>query len=66
MTTPRNQPIFDSKVKTFSKFLWGDLFYNEETRQFTKLANGLPRSFVQFVLEPWYKIITVSVSEEKA
>lgn len=26
----------------------------------------MPRSFVQFILEPFYKIISVSISEEKS
>lgn len=52
----------------FAKFLWGDLFYNEEKRKFERSgAMGRnPRSFVHFILEPFYKVISVSISEEKA
>jgi len=51
----------------FARFLWGDLFYNEEKRKFERSsAQGLlPRSFVHFVLEPFYKVIAVSMSEER-
>jgi U5 small nuclear ribonucleoprotein component len=55
----------------FAKFLWGELYYDEVTRKFKRKAIGeggaeLPRSFVHFVLEPFYKIMAVSISEEKA
>ena len=31
-----------------------------------KSDGGLPRSFIYFILEPFYKIISVTISEEKA
>ena len=50
----------------FSKFLWGDIFYNEETRKFSRKSQGmLPRSFVHFILEPFYKIVSHTISQEK-
>lgn len=51
----------------FARFLWGDLFYNEEKRKFERSsAQGLhARSFVHFLLEPFYKVIAVSMSEER-
>lgn len=50
----------------FSKFLWGDIFYNEETRKFGRSSSGgLPRSFVHFILEPFYKLFTATISNEK-
>lgn len=53
---------------TFQKFLWGDIFYNEETRKFTRKSEGgaLPRSFVHFILEPFYKLVSCTISNEKA
>lgn len=51
----------------FQKFLWGDIFYNEETRKFgRKSEGGLPRSFAHFILEPFYKIVSNTISNEKA
>lgn len=51
----------------FQKFLWGDIFYNEETRKFSrKNEGGLPRTFVHFILEPFYKIVSATISNEKA
>jgi U5 small nuclear ribonucleoprotein component len=55
----------------FAKFLWGELYYDENTRKFKRksISDGgaeLPRSFVHFVLEPFYKIMAISISEEKA
>jgi len=62
----RNQASIDPEK--FARFLWGDLFYNEELRKFERSStNGrYPRSFVHFVLEPFYKVIAVSISEEKS
>ncbi len=42
----------------FARRLWGDLYYHAETRTFRKKPpeRGGERSFVQFILEPLYKI----------
>ena len=46
--------------------MWGDLYYNEERRKFERTSSGgNPRSFVHFVLEPFYKVVAVSISEER-
>jgi 116 kDa U5 small nuclear ribonucleoprotein component len=51
---------------SFQKFLWGDLYYNEDTRKFSRTAEGgLPRSFVHFILEPFYKLVSCAISNEK-
>lgn len=41
----------------FSKVLWGDIYLNSE-RKFVKQAPapGAARTFVQFILQPLYKI----------
>jgi U5 small nuclear ribonucleoprotein component len=51
----------------FSRFLWGDLFYNEASRKFERngQSGALPRSFVHFILEPFYKIVSAAISQEK-
>lgn len=51
----------------FARRLWGDVFFDEETRTFkTREKGGIgKRTFVEFVLEPLYKIISVAVGEEK-
>jgi U5 small nuclear ribonucleoprotein component len=56
---------FDGKV--FAKCLWGDLYFNEESGRFQKNAPDAdqPRSFVQFILEPLYKIFAHALGEEK-
>ena len=38
--------------------LWGDIYFNAKTRRFTKKSphGSAQRSFVEFVLEPLYKI----------
>lgn len=47
--------------------LWGDWYFDEEGRRFTSdkaAAGGAPRTFVQFVLEPIYKIYSHVLSED--
>ena len=51
--------------KEFAKRLWGDVYFNEKTRRFTKKAplTTSPRSFVEFVLEPMYKLFAQVVGD---
>jgi U5 small nuclear ribonucleoprotein component len=50
----------------FAKFLWGDIFYNNETRKFSKQKQGdAVRSFVHFILEPFYKMISLTLTQDK-
>ena len=53
--------------KKFAKLLYGDIYYDEKNNKFTKDMTGedKKRTFVKFVLEPLYKIIGYSISEEK-
>lgn len=54
-------------MEQLQKFFWGEIFYDETTRKFKRVSEGsLPRSFVHFILEPFYKLISASVSEEKS
>ena len=52
-----------------SKFLWGNIYYNLETRKFVKVSSKdpdeTPRSFVHFVLEPFYKLICLTLTSDK-
>ncbi|KAI5288825.1 hypothetical protein KEM52_001010, partial [Ascosphaera acerosa] len=56
----------------FARRLWGDIFYNPETRRFARrsaaTAAGAPtkRAFVHFVLEPIYKLYACALSESPA
>eukprot|EP00850_Spirogloea_muscicola_P014123 SM000099S25229 [mRNA] locus=s99:314289:317660:- [translate_table: standard] len=47
--------------------LWGDVYYHSDTRTFRRKppAKGGERSFVQFVLEPLYKIYSQVVGEHR-
>ena len=54
----------------FQKCLWGDVFYNSEKRKFgkkTHLSSGLetPRAFVHFILEPFYKMISLTLTKDR-
>ncbi|GFN80643.1 116 kda u5 small nuclear ribonucleoprotein component protein [Plakobranchus ocellatus] len=51
--------------KEFSRRLWGDLYFNSKTRKFTKkpATSSSPRSFVEFILEPLYKIFSQIVGD---
>ncbi|EON64193.1 elongation factor EF-2 [Coniosporium apollinis CBS 100218] len=49
----------------FALRLWGDIFFNPRSRKFTRKAmeDGSKRSFVNFVLEPIYKLYSHTISE---
>ncbi|KAK4371386.1 hypothetical protein RND71_010861 [Anisodus tanguticus] len=51
----------------FASRLWGDFFFDPDTRSFKKKspASGVEKSFVQFVLEPLYKIYSQVIGEHK-
>ncbi|KAH9982276.1 Calreticulin family-domain-containing protein [Lactifluus volemus] len=53
-------------VVAFADRLWGDIYFNNDTRKFTRKAVDpeSPRTFVQFVLEPLYKLYSQVLSEE--
>lgn len=49
----------------FSRRLWGDIYFNPSNRKFVKKApsNAVPRTFIKFILEPLYKIISQVVGD---
>uniref|UniRef100_A0A0R3RWB3 Tr-type G domain-containing protein n=1 Tax=Elaeophora elaphi TaxID=1147741 RepID=A0A0R3RWB3_9BILA len=49
----------------FAKRLWGDQYFDKKTRKFVKKPphQGASRSFVEFVLEPLYKIFSQVVGD---
>lgn len=51
----------------FASRLWGDMYYHPEDRAFRRKppVSGGERSFVQFVLEPLYKIYSQVIGEHK-
>ncbi|KAF5198581.1 U5 small nuclear ribonucleoprotein component [Thalictrum thalictroides] len=51
----------------FASRLWGDMYYHSETRVFKRkpTVSGGDRSFVQFILEPLYKIYSQVIGEHK-
>ncbi|KAJ8956271.1 hypothetical protein NQ318_015007 [Aromia moschata] len=55
----------DVNVDEFSKRLWGDIYFNSKTRKFTRKAphNSAQRSFVEFILEPLYKVFAQVVGD---
>ncbi|XP_033913935.1 116 kDa U5 small nuclear ribonucleoprotein component isoform X2 [Acipenser ruthenus] len=55
----------DISYNEFAKRLWGDIYFNPKTRKFTKKApnSNSQRSFVEFVLEPLYKILAQVVGD---
>lgn len=55
---------FDASA--FAKRLWSDIYYDASTRKFSQrpAQSGAPRTFVQFVLEPLYKVYSHVVGEE--
>jgi 116 kDa U5 small nuclear ribonucleoprotein component len=53
-------------VSSFSDRLWGDIYFNENTRKFSRNAADpeAPRTFVHFILEPLYKLYSQVLSED--
>ncbi|KAL9228778.1 hypothetical protein vseg_004322 [Gypsophila vaccaria] len=51
----------------FAARLWGDMYYHEDTRSFKRKSpvSGGERSFVQFILEPLYKIYSQVIGEHR-
>ena len=46
-------------VDKFTERMWGDIYFNKDTRKFSKKQEGdMQRSFVHFIMEPLYKIYT--------
>eukprot|EP01028_Stygiella_incarcerata_P013160 TRINITY_DN81575_c0_g1_i1.p1 TRINITY_DN81575_c0_g1~~TRINITY_DN81575_c0_g1_i1.p1 ORF type:complete len:994 (+),score=294.35 TRINITY_DN81575_c0_g1_i1:258-3239(+) len=50
----------------FSKRLWGDVYFDEDTRRFVTEPPSMSseRTFVKFVLEPLYKLFSRVIGEE--
>lgn len=53
-------------ISAFAARLWGDIYFQPQTRSFTRRAQDAetPRSFIQFVLEPLYKLHMQVLAEE--
>lgn len=52
-------------AEKFTKKLWGDIYFNSKTRKFTNKPahNTAQRSFIEFILEPLYKIFAQVVGD---
>lgn len=53
-------------VSAFADRLWGDIYFNNETRKFTRKPSDpeQSRTFVHFILDPLYKLYSHVLSEE--
>lgn len=62
---PKKRAQAPINVKEFAKRLWGDIFYNPTRRSFTRkgVEERSKRSFVNFILEPIYKLYSHTLSE---
>lgn len=60
-----NDRYGDINIHEFSKRLWGDVYFNSKTRKFSKKPpnTNAQRTFVEFILEPFYKIFTQIVGD---
>lgn len=52
----------------FKKVLWGDYYFNSETKKFSRNPPTAhrKRAFVEFILDPIYKIFSHTVGKDKA
>ena len=56
---------FPLNAETLARRFWGDIFYDESKRKFVKQNPGnVKRTFVSFILEPFYKLHTAVLSED--
>lgn len=55
----------DVNYVEFAKRLWGDMYFHAKSRKFTKKPphNSAQRSFVEFILEPLYKLFAQVVGD---
>jgi len=55
----------DINVVEFARRLWGDMYFNAKTRKFTRKPphGSAQRSFVEFILEPLYKMLAQVVGD---
>nr|CAG4640617.1 EOG090X00RJ [Eulimnadia texana] len=55
----------DINENELARRLWGDIYFNSKTRKFTKKPphSSAQRSFVEFILEPLYKIFAQIVGD---
>lgn len=53
-------------MKAFADRLWGDIYFDDETRKFTRKQADpeSERTFVHFILTPLYKLYSHVLSEE--
>lgn len=49
----------------FAKKLWGDMFYSPSTRAFSKDSSSGERSFLEFILNPLYKLHSQIIAEDE-
>ena len=49
----------------FSKRLWGDVYYHKLTNKFRRKYEGAKNTFVEFILEPIYKIYTQIMNDDQ-
>lgn len=60
-----NNCVLNEKTQELSSKLWGDFYYNRETQSFgSEPSTSQDRSFVEFVLNPIYKLLGYAISEE--
>lgn len=59
-------PAGNLDVNAFADRLWGNIFFNPETRKFTRKQSDPEQhhTFIHFILEPLYKLYTQVISEE--
>jgi U5 small nuclear ribonucleoprotein component len=58
---------YHTSKEILEKLFWGNFYFNKSTRKFMKTATKeyTKRTFVEFILEPIYKIFSHAVSKEK-
>ncbi len=63
--TSSSSSASDIDVTAFAKRLWGDWYHDLNTHKFTRVRphGSSPRTFVQYILDPLYKIYSQVIGE---
>lgn len=61
-----NKALSNVELEKFTKALWGDVYYNPDAKCFSASSEGgkFARSFVHFILEPFYKLFTYTLTAD--
>ena len=58
-------PKLGVPIEKMVERLWGDNFFNAKEKKWTNNAQGLPRAFCQFIMDPIIQLVNAIMSDNK-